>query len=64
MSEPLALDLPGEVRRLLTFMGDVGILGSSPEEVAAYLVTRGIDDMFRAGTLKLESVPASDGAAG
>ena len=59
MIEPLEVELPAEVRRLLQCMADVGILGSSPGDVAAYLILRGIDDMTRAGVLSLENVPAS-----
>jgi hypothetical protein len=57
--EPFAIELPVETRRVLGSMAQVGVLGGTPEEVAAYLVLRGLDDIFRTGTLKLESEPVS-----
>lgn len=45
--------LTGEQRRILKFLANVGVLGGTDEEVAVYLITRGLDDMARSGVLKL-----------
>lgn len=58
MSEPLAVELPPETRRILQHMADVGLLGATPGEVAAYLILREIDDLMRAKVLSLSSVEA------
>jgi hypothetical protein len=52
--EALAIDLPSEVRHMLQAIALAGVLGGTPEEVAAYLVTRGLDDMLRSGCVRLE----------
>jgi len=54
----LELDLPSETRRCLRAMAEVGLLGSTSEDVAAYLILRGIDDMMRAGVLSFQDSKA------
>jgi len=49
------VDLPGETRRCLNALAQAGLLGSTAENVAAYLIIRGIDDLTRSGVLRLES---------
>jgi hypothetical protein len=44
-------------RRVLQIMAEAGVVGASEEEVAIYLITRGIDDLMRDGVLKLGSEP-------
>ena len=53
MKEPLAIELPHEIRCLLELMAEAGILGGTAEEVSAYLITRELDDMLRSGCVKL-----------
>jgi hypothetical protein len=42
-----------EQRRILQIMAGAGVTGGTEEEVAVYLITRGIDDLMRSGVLKL-----------
>lgn len=58
MIEPLEIDLPPETGRILQSIALAGVLGATVSEVAAYLIVRGLDDLMRAGVLKLESVEA------
>jgi hypothetical protein len=51
--DPMHIDVPHEQRLILQAIALVGILGGTPEEVAAYLLTRGIDDLLRSGCVKL-----------
>lgn len=54
MPEPLQIELPAETRRLLQIMAmRGGVLGDSEAEIAAYLVLRGVDDLFRCGVMKV-----------
>lgn len=53
MMEPLAVDLPPEVRRLLELIAEAGVIATTPEEAAAYLITREIDDLLRCGAVRL-----------
>jgi hypothetical protein len=47
--------LTTQQRRILQIMADCGVSGASEEEVAVYLIVRGIDDLMRSGVLKLGS---------
>lgn len=40
-------------RRVLQLMAEAGIVGVTEEEIAVYLIARGIDDLMRCGTIKL-----------
>jgi hypothetical protein len=45
--------LPANVVRCLDALAETGLYGSTKTEVAAYLIVRGVDDLVRAGTLRL-----------
>jgi hypothetical protein len=45
--------LPLTVVRCLETLVAMGLFGSSKAEVARYLIMRGVDDLVRAGTLRL-----------
>lgn len=46
--------LPRDTMHLLELIAEAGILGGTAEEVAAYLVTRELDDMLRSGCVKFD----------
>lgn len=50
------IDVPHGAYKALEMLTEQGVLGSSIEEVASYLVMRGLDDMQRAGTLAIVTV--------
>lgn len=53
--EPFEVELPSETRRMLDVIAEAGLLGGTADEVASYLICRGLDDMMRAGVLSLST---------
>jgi hypothetical protein len=54
MDPELVIDLPPECRRLLSTLAEFSPLGRTESDVAAYLITRQLDDMLRDGVIRLE----------
>jgi hypothetical protein len=55
-STKVAITIPKPVHARLERLARLGLHGSTPTEVAKYLVVRGLDDLMRSGVLPSEEV--------